>query len=72
MARLVVLRPPGLPQPAMPASESGHLPPEATTPDTVDTDIRSGQTFRLIAFSTNIELARGDDRFSMPELIRSR
>jgi hypothetical protein len=54
----------------MPES-SGHLPPEATTPDIVDTDIRSGQTFRLIAFSTHIELGPRDDRFSMPELIRS-
>src|SRR3954451_16370560 len=38
---------PVLPQPAMPMPKSGHLPPEATTPDTVDTDIQSGRTFRF-------------------------
>ena len=72
MASLVVLGPPGLPQPAIPMPESGRLPPEATTPDTVDTDFRSGQTFRIDCLFDNIELGPRDDRFSMPELIRSR
>jgi hypothetical protein len=46
--------------------ESGHLPPEATRIS--DPGRHSG----LIAFSTHIELGPRDDRFSMPELIRSR